>query len=219
MSIFIQIGACVGDQDPKTNFKDGFTSFIKENKNFKDERIILIEPNPANIDALKKCWNGYKHSEIYNIGLVPDNVDNDYLDFYYSEKDEPYYLSASFDINHVIKSFPNDKILNKKIKVEKINKFFNQQVKDQEVSYLAIDAEGLDLKLLISLDLNKFNIKNISIEVIHFSKKEKRQLINKMIENGYSFSGKGFDHQGFDYMFTRKLNFFLKLKTKLISLL
>ena len=50
---------------------------------------------------------------------MPDNVDNDYLDFYYSEKDQPYYLSASFDINHVIKSFPNDKILNKKIRVEK----------------------------------------------------------------------------------------------------
>ena len=219
MSIFIQIGACVGDQDPKTNFKDGFTSFIKGSKNFKDSRIILIEANPTNIDALKKCWADYKYSEIYNVGLVPDNVDNDYLDFYYSEKDQPYYLSASFDINHVIKSFPNDKILNKKIRVEKINNFFDQNVKDQEVSYLAIDAEGLDLKLLINLDLNKFNIKNISIEVIHLSKKEKRQLIKKMIENGYSFCGKGFDHQGFDYMFTKKLNFFLKLKTKLISLL
>jgi hypothetical protein len=39
------LGAGVGDLDPKTNFKDGFTELIKKNYLPENSHIILIEPN------------------------------------------------------------------------------------------------------------------------------------------------------------------------------
>jgi hypothetical protein len=33
MKIYVQIGAGAGDQDPRANFRDGFTEFVKKKKN------------------------------------------------------------------------------------------------------------------------------------------------------------------------------------------
>ena len=79
---------------------------------------------------------------------------------------------------------------------------------------MAVDAEGVDFELVMDLNLKKFDIKNISIEIIHLNKEQKKILGNKLIENGYSYIGKGFDIDGYDVMFKKKMNLYLKLKTK-----
>ena len=59
MSYYIQIGAGVGDQDARVNFKDGFTKFVKNIKLDKNDKILLIEANPLNIKKLQECWKNY----------------------------------------------------------------------------------------------------------------------------------------------------------------
>ena len=38
--------------------------------------------------------------------------------------------------------------------------------------------------------------------------------VNKLLENGYSYNGKGFDVNGSDLMFRKKMNLYSKLRTK-----
>ena len=66
----------------------------------------------------------------------------------------------------------------------------------------------------MNLNLTKFDIENISFEFIHFNKEQIIKVFNKLLQNGYTYYGKGFDVNGFDLMFKKKINLFLKLKTK-----
>jgi hypothetical protein len=72
MTIYVQIGAGVGDRDPKANFRDDFTEFVKKKK-IKD-KIILVEANPLNILKLKEYLKNYSNSKIFNIAIIPDNI-------------------------------------------------------------------------------------------------------------------------------------------------
>ncbi len=60
----------------------------------------------------------------------------------------------------------------------------------------------------------ELNIQNISIEFLHLDKLKRKKLINKLADSGYSFKGSGFDINGYDLMFQKKTNIFLKFKTK-----
>ena len=53
--IFLHIGGGAGDLNPSTNFRDGFSEFIKFHKS-KDKNIFIIEANPVNINKLKETW-------------------------------------------------------------------------------------------------------------------------------------------------------------------
>ena len=48
------------------------------------------------------------------------------------------------------------------------------------IDFLTIDLEGIDYDALMSIDMNKFDIKNISIEFIHLTPLEKRKLIKNI---------------------------------------
>ena len=69
--------------------------------------------------------------------------------------------------------------------------------------YLSLDIEGMDYEVLINLDFNKFNIKNISFEHLHLNLWQKIKIIFKLVKNGYFFSGMGFDIRKSDWMFTK----------------
>ena len=67
----------------------------------------------------------------------------------------------------------------------------------------------------MDLNFKKFDIENISFEYIHLSKEQIIKVFNKLLKNGYTYNGKGFDINGYDLMFKKKINFFLRLKTKI----
>ena len=82
---------------------------------------------------------------------------------------------------------------------------------------MSIDVEGMEFELISSIDFNRFNIQNISIEFLHLTKKIRKDLLNILLKNGYSFKGKGFDIRGYDLMFQKKMNLILYLKTKFFT--
>ena len=201
--IFVQLGAGAGDLDPRANYRDGFSEFVKR-YNTKKKKIFLVEANPTNIKTLKECWKNYKNVKIFNHALVPDSINSKTLDFFYSEDDSPYYQTFSLKIKHVKKHYPSSKIKKIKIKTQKINNFFDINFKSVVIDFLGIDLEGIDFEILNNINFDNFNIQNISFEYLHLTKNEKKKIIDKLNSYGYSYCGYGLDHNNYDYLFTKK---------------
>ena len=103
--IFIQIGAGGGDKDSIAHYRDGYTEFIKKIPLNRIKKIILVEPNPVNIPFLRECWKDYKEVFIYELAIIPENINLKNIDFYYSLYDGPNYQVASIVKQHVLNHY------------------------------------------------------------------------------------------------------------------
>ena len=213
--IFVHLGAGAADLDSGANFRCGFTELIKQESKPKDE-IFLVEANPKNIPKLKNSYNNFSNVKIFNIGISAKNEKK--LEFFYTEDDAPHYQVCTTKIDHLKKHYPNSIIDKFNIPAFSINNFF-KKIKKNEIDFLCIDLEGIDYDVLMSIDLNQFNIKKISIEYIHLTSGEKRQLINHLNKYGYSYCGNGYDHNNFDFLFSKKYIFINRLLSKFVWLI
>tara|TARA_Y100000389_G_scaffold152334_1_gene152292 strand:- start:4807 stop:5505 length:699 start_codon:yes stop_codon:yes gene_type:complete len=200
---FIHIGAGAGDKDPSSGFRDGFSEYVKKHKS-KNKKIIVVEANQKNIKKLRETWKDYKNTKILNYAITPNNSKKKKIKLFYSVDDAPHYQLLSNDINHIKKYFPNSKIKTLFVRTMKIKSFLQKNLKDITIESLSIDVEGADFDIMMDIDLKKFNIKNISIEYLHLTKKQKKIIINKFISSGYSYNGFGIDHNNIDWLFTKK---------------
>ena len=200
---FIHIGAGAGDKDPSSGYRDGFSEYVKKHKS-KNKKIIVVEANQKNIKKLRETWKDYKNTKILNYAITPNNSKKKKIKLFYSVDDAPHYQLLSNDINHIKKYFPNSKIKTLFARTMKIKSFLQKNLKDITIESLSIDVEGADLDIMMDIDLKKFNIKNISIEYLHLTKKQKKIIINKFISSGYSYNGFGIDHNNIDWLFTKK---------------
>ena len=217
MEIYIQLGAGTGDKDIRTNFRDGFTEFVKNKKLNHDDKIILVEANPFNIPKLSECWKKYKNKNIFNFAIVDEMFIGKEAYIHFAEDDKPCYQVSSLIYNHVKKHYPKSKILKKKIKVKKINEFLYENCINSKINYLAIDIEGLDHNVIMNIDFDQFFIQNLSFETLHLSLVEKFTLINKLTSKGYKYIGKGFDIDGWDLMFAKKKSMLAFLRTEILK--
>ncbi len=213
--IFVHLGAGAGDRDKGANFRCGFTEFIK-NKYQNGFSIFAVEANPLNIEKLKLSYKDFKNVEIINLAISPNDAEE--LLLYYAKDDGPHYQVCSSDINHVKKHYPNSEIEKIVVKAMSINNFFEKYV-DCEIDYLSIDIEGLDYEVLMSINFKKFNINNISIEYLHLEKFQKKNMINFLTNNGYSYCGFGYDYNNFDYLFKKKKILWNVILSKLLHLI
>ncbi len=200
---FIHIGAGAGDKDPSSGFRDGFSEYVKKHKS-KNKKIIVVEANQKNIKKLRETWKDYKNTKILNYAITPNNSKKKKIKLFYSVDDAPHYQLLSNDINHIKKYFPNSKIKTLFARTMKIKSFLQKNLKDITIESFSIDVEGADFDIMMDIDLKKFNIKNISIEYLHLTKKQKKIIINKFISSGYSYNGFGIDHNNIDWLFTKK---------------
>ena len=214
--IFVHLGAGAGDLDERANFRCGFTEFIKKNIKSND-KVFILEANPKNIPKLTECYKDFSNANIYNLGISIYNEKK--LNFYYTDDDAPHYQVCSTKIEHIKKHYPNSIIKKFEILSLSINEFFKEKIKENVIDYLSIDLEGIDFDALMSINMKKFDIKNISIEFIHLTSLEKK-MIKHLNQNGYSYVGNGYDHNNFDFLFKRKkifLNRFLSQFLWMIS--
>tara|TARA_B100000963_G_scaffold215353_1_gene187841 strand:- start:116 stop:814 length:699 start_codon:yes stop_codon:yes gene_type:complete len=210
--IFVHLGAGAGDKDEGALFRCGFTEFIKK-KYSSDSKIFVVESNPLNIKKLNFCYKDFKNVQIINTAISKNNSNK--LKMYYAEDDAPHFQVCSSDIKHVKKHYPKSKIKNFDIKSISINDFFKKYIHDN-IDYLSIDIEGSDYETIMSINFEKYNIRNISIEYLHLNKLEKKNLINHLIKKGYSYCGFGYDHNNFDYLFRKKKIFWNILLSKVL---
>ena len=209
---YVHLGACIGDWDKTGLNRCGFTEFIKKNSQIND-KIFLIEANPKNISKLEESYKNFNNAKILNLGVTASK--NDEITFFYTEDDAPYYMVCSTKIDHVLKHYPNSKINEFKIKTVSVNNLFKDYIKEKNIDYLSIDLEGIDFEILMSINLNDYNIKNISIEYLHLDKKQKKHLVNYLLKYGYSYCGYGYDINNFDFLFKKKKNFIKQIYFKI----
>lgn len=211
---FIHIGAGAGDKDPSSGYRDGFSEYVKKHKS-KNKKIIVVEANLKNIKKLRETWKNYKNTKILNYAITPNNSKKKKIKLFYSVDDAPHYQLLSNDINHIKKYFPNSKIKTLFARTMKIKSFLQKNLKDITIESFSIDVEGADFDIMMDIDLKKFNIKNISIEYLHLTKKQKKIIINKFISSGYSYNGFGIDHNNIDWLFTKKKSMWNDIVSKI----
>ena len=83
----IQIGS--GSANLDTYIQDGFTSFVK--KNDIKSKILIIEANSNHLNNLKSFWKNNLNVKIFNLAVVPDNIHQNKIQFFYCVEDAPNY--------------------------------------------------------------------------------------------------------------------------------
>jgi len=169
--IFVHLGAGAGDLDGGANFRCGVTEFIKKNSKSSD-KIFLIEANPKNIPKLKSCYKKFPNAKIFNLGITTKRERK--LNFFYTEDDAPHYQVCTTRKNYLKKHYPNSQIKTFSISTITINKFLKEKIKSKIIDYLSIDLEGMDYESIMSINIKKKIIENISIEFIHMNKFQKK---------------------------------------------
>ena len=154
--------------------------------------MLIVEANSIHINNLKKFYQKNLNGKIFNLAIIPDNIDLKTMDFFYCLEDFPNYQIFSNSKSFVKKHFPDGKIEKKSIECLRISEFFEKN-NIYKIDYLSIDIEGMDYSVIMKLDLKKFKIENISFEHLHLTFWQKIKIVTKLINNEYFFSGMGFD--------------------------
>ena len=173
-----------------------------EVENFKNEKILLIEPVPHNIEAIKKNLLEYKNIIIEQLTLGDKK---ELRDFYFIREESISKLKKHWASG--IGSFNKDHILNHKskrfqVKEEDIEKISITCVRFQDlinkyainsIEKLLIDVEGSEYQILKDIDLKKANIKKIIFEYKHFDDYFKQgakldEITNKLEKNNYKIT-------------------------------
>jgi FkbM family methyltransferase len=204
MESYIQIGAGAGDQDARADFRDGFTEFVKRRPPNQIAKIILVEPNPFNIEALKRCWKDYPQAQILQMGVCPRSLvtTEKKQTFYYAEEDAPHFQVFSLKKEHVQKHYPDGTIRSVEVPVVPINQFIDRIIGVEHISMFALDIEGIDAEILLDIDWRNINVEYVSFEDIHLGRK-RIAVLRHLGRSGYMFVGSGLDTNGFDLMYQK----------------
>ena len=173
-----------------------------EVENFKKEKILLIEPVPHNVEAIKKNLLEYKDIIIEQLTLGDKK---ELRDFYFIREESISKLKkhwasgiGSFNKNHIL----NHKSKRFQLKEEDIEKISITCVRFEDlinkyainsIEKLLIDVEGSEYQILKDIDLKKVNIKKIIFEYKHFDDYFKQgvkldEIINKLEKNNYKIT-------------------------------
>ena len=167
---------------------------LSDIEKYKNNKILLIEPVPHNLKALKKNIPNYK---TINIEPITIGKSNETRNFYFVKHDSIHKLGkhwasgiGSFDkqhiLNHKTKRFEvkDEDIESVEIKSLTFNDLMNKY-SISEVDKLQIDVEGAEYEILNSIDYEKININQILFESKHFdgtfNKGKKLELIKKTL--------------------------------------
>ena len=175
MKTYIQIGTAKGD--------DFFYNTIK-NLDPNEVKLILVEPMQWN-ESIAFYKDKPFRCEILQKAVVPNDFVGDFVEMYLFGGD----LNLSSVLNR--KEIPSNNVIF--CPVMKINDLLDYA--KSEIEFLSIDAEGLDVELLNSIDYSKYEIKNIFFEYWDFdddgnnvykSKSKYAELDEKLKEHGFT---------------------------------
>lgn len=200
MSIYIQVGAGAGDQDSRANFRDGFTEYVKGVNPKPDDRIILVEPNPANITLLRRCWQDYPQVEIIHKGIRPAGSTQAEVVFYYAAEDGPHYQVFSMRQSHVLKHYPHSALHSVTVPTLTMAELLASA--PGPIELLALDIEGIDAEILLESDWSSTAIRKISFEFLHLGD-QARRVYAALSGAGYIRTGWGVDVNRYDLMYER----------------
>ncbi len=118
--------------------------------------VYCIEPNPY-------CWENLKERlHVYKYAIGAENKDN--IDFnIYNAGHGPDGM-AGFTSVKLHESLPRETI---KVNMRTLDWFIENHVYKQYIDFLSIDVEGSEMDVLRGIDLEKWEVKIISVENIN----------------------------------------------------
>ena len=175
----IQVGCNKGN--------DHVYKYILENID-RIKNIYLIDVSKEAIEIAKENYKNIKNVYFYNIAIC-DSEDIKELEIFYAEDLSSGHLSSRKN-HHTDHNNPNP-INSFFIKAITINKFIEEN-NIGHVDILFIDTEGLDCKIVSSINLDIYNINQIYFEHMHSEKSFDngnseiyKNTIKKLINNNY----------------------------------
>jgi FkbM family methyltransferase len=175
--IIVQLGSNKGN--------DKLTEYIKNN-NINLELGLFVEAVPFHIDELKECYKDTPNSIIENVAIkLPGDNENEMVIHYHLD-DGPKYEVASFDKNHILKHHTTDKIESIKIPSMTLEEILDKH-NITKIDWLLIDVEGLDAEIVETFNWNKYDIKRVDVEHIHWGNK-REYLFEKFYKMGYKLT-------------------------------
>jgi FkbM family methyltransferase len=167
---FVQIGASAGGDEVFDFFKNKHVGFG-----------LLVEPNPNLTDRLLKSYESIDNVVLEECAIVPhEDIKN--VRMHWTDK---HIGVGSVFKEHVHKhGYTDDDIEIFDAPAMTINSLF-EKYNISKLDHLFIDTEGLDADIILSLDLDKYDIKTISYEHFHIRTREPA-VITKLWQHGYS---------------------------------
>ena len=168
----------------------------------KDSSILLVEPVPHNISAIKENLKEFKniHLEPVAVASVRETKDFFFVKATSINKLKKHWASGigSFNKNHLlnhrtkrflIEEDDIDKIPIKTVKFEDLIEKYSIT----EIDKILIDIEGYEYEILKDMDLQKVRINSILFEYKHFDGYQKtgeklEEILKKFEENNYKTS-------------------------------
>ena len=168
----------------------------------KDSSILLVEPVPHNISAIKENLKEFKniHLEPVAVASVRETKDFFFVKATSINKLKKHWASGigSFNKNHLlnhrtkrflIEEDDIDKIPIKTVKFEDLIEKYSIS----EIDKILIDIEGYEYEILKDMDLKKVRINSILFEYKHFDGYQKtgeklEEILKKFEENNYKTS-------------------------------
>jgi len=168
----------------------------------KDSSILLVEPVPHNISAIKENLKEFKniHLEPVAVASVRETKDFFFVKATSINKLKKHWASGigSFNKNHLL----NHRTKRFLIEEDDIDKIPIQTVKFEdliekysitEIDKILIDIEGYEYEILKDMDLKKVRINSILFEYKHFDGYQKtgeklEEILKKFEENNYKTS-------------------------------
>jgi len=151
MKTYVQIGTAYG--------KDFFYNYIKD-LNPSETNIVLVEPlqHEASIEFYKNTpFMEHGKIDCLKNAIVPNGFKDKTVEMYLFGGD----LNLSSALNRM--AIPSNNVVF--IPALQIHELLDSAIKaneqTDEIEFLCIDAEGLDVELLNSIDYEKYNIRNI----------------------------------------------------------
>jgi FkbM family methyltransferase len=186
----VQIGCHTGD--------DSFLDFFASEKE-KIDKCLMVEALSSSLDLCKKLYSEKFDSEamdkisFINKAIV-DKPDVESIDFFFpkgehaADGDVHYTAFSSTDRSHLVFHGITE-IEKKEVPAITLSKLF-EEFGLEKIDRLYLDAEGLDARILLSVDLAKVEIPFICFEAAHTDGAFKRgencsRVVKHLTENGY----------------------------------
>jgi FkbM family methyltransferase len=164
------------------------------------EKVLLVEPVPHNVEAIKKNLNKLEGIKIEQVALSDKNETRN---FYFVKNTSIHKLKkhwssgiGSFNKQHLLdhksKRFKIEEEDIDKISIEAIRfKDLVDKYQINQIDKLLVDVEGSEFAILNDIDLKSINIKKIIFEYKHFdgyqtTGKKLEEILKKFEENGYT---------------------------------
>lgn len=138
---------------------------------------ILIEPNPEAFNSLKELYRDTENT-VLNLACFSEEGE---MDFYvYGSGAESQVSTLSTDFKERVTRVHGDKFIKQPVKVS-VQKMSTILKDSQQIDFISIDCEGVDMEVLKSNDWDRIRPKLVCIE----HSMDKRVLLDFMSEQGY----------------------------------